>query len=110
MSKKSYKRNQNRLYREIKRRILAEQMLFKPMKFATCERKIEILKIKNIVPYHMAEHIEIVKTDMARKIANKLVAEGYVQFYNREPFYDVPISDTTEIEARLEVVRPMELT
>ena len=110
MSKKSYKRHQNRLYREIYRRILAENMLLKPMKVSMCERKVETLKIKRIIPNYMAEHIEIVKSDMARQISNKLIAEGYVEFRNREPYKDTLIMDITEIEARLDVVRPMEPT
>ena len=110
MSKKSYKRHQNRLYREIHRRILAENMLIKPMKFSVCERKIETIKIKSIIPNYMAEHIEVIKTDAARQIANKLISDGYVEFLSREPYKDTLIMDITEIEARLDVVRPMELT
>ena len=85
-------------------------MLLKPMKVSMCERKIETLKIKSIIPNYMAEHIEIVKTDMARQISNKLIADGYVEFYSREPYKDTPIKDITQIEARLDVVRPMDLT
>ena len=55
MSKKSYKRNQNRLYREIKRRIIAEQQLLRPVTFAKCERKIETLKVRNMVPEYMEQ-------------------------------------------------------
>ena len=33
-----------------------------------CERKIETLKIKKIIPNHMAEYIEVIKTDMAKQI------------------------------------------
>lgn len=110
MSNKSYKRHQNRLYREIHRRILAENMILKPMTVSVCERKIETLKIKSIIPNYMLEQIELVKTDMARRISNKLIADGYVEFRSRELYKDTPIMDTTEIEARLDVVRPMELT
>ena len=53
--------------------------------------------------------MKIVKSDMARQISNKLIAEGYVEFRSREPYKDTPIMDTTEIEARLDVVRPIEL-
>lgn len=85
-------------------------MLLKPMKVSMCERKIETLKIKSIIPNYMAEHIEIVKTDMARQISDKLIADGYVEFRSRESYRGTPITDITEIEARLDVVRPMELT
>ena len=79
------------------------------MKVSACERKIETLKIKSIIPNYMAKHIEAIKTDIARQISNKLIAEGYVEFHSREPYKDTPIMDTTEIEARLYVVRPIEL-
>ena len=49
MSKKSYKQLQNRLYREIKRRIIAEQAARVQLKLAAYDRKIEILKVKTII-------------------------------------------------------------
>ena len=100
MSKKSYKRNQNRLYREIKRRIIAEQAL-------KIHRDIETLVIRNIVPKHLVHEIEFVKTDMAYKLARKLVAEGFVEFFSSENKYE-PIADVTEMEARIYVVKPMQ--
>ena len=105
MSKKSYKRNQNRLYREIKRRIIAEQALKFPVPVKEIHRDIETLAIKNIVPNYLAREIEFVKTDMANEIARKLVAEGFVEFFSRDNNYG-PIADTTEIEARIRVVKP----
>lgn len=102
MSKKSYKRNQNRLYREIKRRIAAEQALKPPIPIVKIHRDIETLAIRNIVPNRFVrDAIEFVKTDMARRIASKLVAEGYLEFFCRE--YP-PIA--AEIEARICVVKP----
>ena len=81
MSKKSYKRNQNRLYREIKRRIIAEQALKFPVKFPApvieIHRDIETLAVRNIVPNYLVREIEFVKTEMANKLARKLVAEGW---------------------------------
>lgn len=111
MSKKSYKRNQNRLYREIKRRIIAEQALKFPVPVKEIHRDIKTLAIRNIVPnYLFREKIEFVnefvKTDMANKIARKLVAEGFVEFYSSENKYE-PIADATEIEARIYVVKPI---
>ena len=105
MSKKSYKRNQNRLYREIKRRIIAEQALKFPVPIKEVHRDIETLAIRNIVPNHLVREIEFVKMDMANKIARKLVAEGFVEFFSSENKYS-PISDSTEIEARICVVKP----
>ena len=105
MSKKSYKRNQNRLYREIKRRIIAEQALKFPVPVIKVHRDIETLKIRNIVPNHLIREIEFVKTDMANKLASKLVAEGFVEFFIGTNKY-TPIADVTEIEARIRVVKP----
>ena len=107
MSKKSYKRNQNRLYREIKRRIIAEQALKFPVPVIAIHRDIETLAIRNIVPNHLVREVEFVKTDMANKIARKLIAEGFVEFFSRDNKYE-PIADVTEIEARICVVRPMQ--
>lgn len=108
MSKKSYKRNQNRLYREIKRRIIAEQALLFPVPVVKIHRDFETLAIRNCVPNHLVRDvrgIEFVKTDMANKIAKKLVAEGFVEFFSRENEY-TPIADTIEIEARICVAKP----
>ena len=105
MSKKSYKRNQNRLYREIKRRIVAEQALKFPVPVIKVHRDIETLAIRNIFPNYLVREIEFVKTDMANKIARKLVAEGFIEFFSSENKYG-PIVDVTEIEARICVVKP----
>ena len=72
MNKKSYKRNQNRLYREIKRRIIAEQALKFPVPIIEDHRDIKTLEIRHIIPNHLIhDEIEFVKTDMANKIARK---------------------------------------
>jgi len=42
---------------------------------------------------------------MANRIARKLVAEGFVEFFVSENKYE-PISDAIEIEARIRVVKP----
>lgn len=105
MSKKSYKRNQNRLYREIKRRIIAEQASKFPIPVIEVHRDIEMIAIKNIIHNHFLNKIEVVKTDMANRLASKLVAEGFVEFYSSENKYE-PIADITEIEARIYVARP----
>ena len=106
MSKKSYKRNQNRLYREIKRRIIAEQVVKFPVPVIEIHRDIETLSIKNIVHTRLLNEIEFVKTEMANKLASKLVAEGFVEFFRKENKYE-PIADVTEIEARVCVVKPI---
>jgi len=105
MSKKSYKRNQNRLYREIKRRIIAEQALKFPVPVTNIHRDFETLAIRNTVPHYLVRKIEFVKADMANRIARKLVAEGFVEFFSSENKY-APIEDVTEIEARICVAKP----
>jgi len=104
MSKKSYKRNQNRLYREIKRRIIAEQALKFPVPVIPIHRDIETVAIRNIVRNCYLDEIEFIKTDMATKLAKKLVAEGFVQFFSRQYKYEP--TDVTEIDARICVVKP----
>ncbi len=105
MSKKSYKRNQNRLYREIKRRIIAEQALQFPVPIIQIHRDIETLAIRSIIPNYLVREIEFVKTEMANKLARKLVADGFVEFFSEENKHE-PIADVTEIEARICVVKP----
>ena len=113
MSKKSYKRNQNRLYREIKRRIIAESRLLKPVRFVKCERKIETIKVVNIIPDYMEdtkEYIEFIKYDLAKQLVQKLIDDRYVKFdYFGEYQHiaeDEEILKVEEIEARIDVVKP----
>ena len=106
MSKKSYKRNQNRLYREIKRRIIAEQALKFPVPIIEIHRDIKTLAIKNIIRNRLVHDVEFVKMEMANELARKLVAEGFVEFFSREYKYE-PIADGTEIEARICVAKPL---
>ena len=105
MSKKSYKRNQNRLYREIKRRIVAEQALKFPVPVIKIHRDVKTLAIKNIIHNSFIHDVEFVKTDMANKLAKALVAEGYVEFFSSGYKYK-PLADYTEIEARICIVKP----
>ena len=113
MSKKSYKRHQNRLYREIKKRIIAEQRQSKTVRFERCERKIETLKIRNIIPKYIEntnEYIEFVKSDMTEQIMKKLVENDYVKFNYYDDYFrianDEEIKNILEIEATLNVVKP----
>ena len=107
MSKKAYKRNQNRLYREIKRRIAAEQVLKMPVTVKeVIHSDIKTIAIRRIVPnYSIHDDIEFMKTAMVNKLARKLVAEGFVEFISSKNNYE-PIADVTEIEARICVVKP----
>lgn len=108
MSKKSYKRLQNRLYREIKRRIIAEQRVTVPLNIKTFQRKIETIKFRQLIPNRFIRDGSdiFVRQRMAVEIANKLYDGRYIAFYTHEG-NDDPVNDCTEIEARLDVVKPL---
>ena len=106
MSKKSYKQLQNRLYREIKRRIIAEQQISMPIKFTACDRQIDTVKAEYRIPNWLAGNEDFMKTEVVCQIINKLREEGYFEFHwhGQEP--DSPVVDHSWIDARLHVVRP----
>ena len=109
MSKKSYKRNQNRLYREIKRRMIAEQVMKFPVPVHIEHRNFDTLAVrelinKRMIPPNTTEYTEYIKRDMTHQLANKLMDEGYISFFTRED-PDRQIFDNAEIEARIMVVR-----
>ena len=113
MSKKTYKHIQNRLYREIKRRIIAENRLIEPVRFIKHEQKVDTIKINNILPNHIdqtKEYIEFVKSDMANQIVKKLVEDGYIKFNYYGNYHriadDEEVKIISEIEARIYVVKP----
>lgn len=109
MSKKSYKRNQNRLYREIKRRMIAEQVMMFPVPVHIEHRNFDTLVVrklidKRMIPPNTTEYSEYIKRDIAHQLANKLMGEGYISYFTREDL-DGPIFDNAEIEGRIKVVR-----
>ncbi len=109
MSKKSYKRNQNRLYREIKRRIIAEQAMEFHVPVHIEHRNFDTLAVRNIIdkrmiPPNTTEYSGYIKRNMAHQLAHKLMDEGYISYFTREDS-DGQISDNAEIEARIMVVR-----
>lgn len=109
MSKKSYKRNQNRLYREIKRRMIAEAAMMFPVPVHIEHRNFDTLAVrklinKRMIPSNTTEYSEYIKRDMANQLANKLMDEGYISYFTRED-PDGQIFDNAEIEARIMVVR-----
>ena len=115
MSKKSYKRNQNRLYREIKRRIIAENKFLKPVQLIKCDQKVDTIKIRSILPDYIEqtkEYIEFVKSDMTKQIMKMLVEDGYVKFNYSGNYYriadDEEVMNISEIEARIYVIKPMQ--
>jgi len=102
MKKRTYKQMQNRLYREIKRRIIAENQWFQKIKFSVEQQKVETLRIRNIVDKHVG--YEYIKRSMASKMADKLLEDGYIVFMTAER-NDGTMYDCAEIEARLKVIR-----
>ena len=78
MSKKSYKRLQNRLYREIKARIIAENSI----KIVVRERKTETIRIANRIPFYAKEDkgiIEYTNEYMAKEMGIKLLQVGFIK-------------------------------
>ena len=109
MSKKSYKRHQNRLYREFKRRIIAEQAMMLPVPVNIEHRNFDTLAVRHLVnkrmiPPNTTEYTEYIKRDMAHQLADKLKDEGYITYFTKEG-PDEPIFDNAEIEAQIMVAR-----
>ena len=106
MSKKSYKKLQNRLYREIKKRIIAENILKRPSPYKAMEKRVETVKAVSIIPCGEMVTDDFVKQDLVRRIANKLYQDDYIEFYTEGQLPGEPIYGQTRFEARLKVVRP----
>lgn len=111
MNKKSYKRLQNRLYREIKARIIAEKELCLPDRFwPVCEtRRIDTLRVKRCysVPANYEERIDAFnKQQLARELTTRLLEDGYIAFRTNAVEYSGCLM--AETEAELDVVKPRE--
>lgn len=112
MSKKSYKQLQNRLYREIKRRKIAEMLSNRSCTVHIERPKIETLKVDKIIPlsvlndYSEEGIMTYVKTDVARSMCNKLIADGYITFETKEDSIPEPIPDVVRVRATLRVCSP----
>ena len=110
MKKKTYKQMKNRLYREIKRRMMFEQVSKFPVPVHVEHRNFDVLAIrqtidKRMIPPNYDEYSKMIQRDMAYKMADKLMDEGYICYYTSEdPSY--PFYEYGEIEARLEVAKP----
>lgn len=106
MSKKSFKKLQNRLYRETKRRIQAEAAARFPVPIVRVESKVDTLKIRKLVqiqdPLFNEGYTDYVRREMAGQMADSLLKEGYIEFRSGERR---ELYDCIEVEARLKVVR-----
>lgn len=112
MKKKTYKQMQNRLYREIKRRIQAENALVIPKDISFYKLPVDTIKtikmINNIgIPAQYLDksfYEDCIRHEMAQDICNELLDKGYIVFYTEgSPISSV--SNYSVIEARLKVVR-----
>ena len=112
MSKKSYKRMQNRLYREIKARIIAEKKLDLPVQFWPVRetRHIDTLKVSSRrtepAGYNTDEFMEYEKARIAMMFADKLLEDGYIDFHTEKLEEGMYLEVCTD--ARLDVVKPRE--
>lgn len=106
MSKKSYKQLQNRLYREIKRRMIAEMLSNHAVTVCKTTADIETVKIVKVIPfldYEQEADYEKVKKLLARIIGESLCQSGHIKFsVTREPSPDVNL---IRMEATLDVVK-----
>ena len=107
MSKKSYKKLQNRLYREIKQRLLAQSRNKKPVKLISCTKHIDTIRLKELVLHEEDEYF--VKQLMVNKIAEALMDGGYVDFHSKHLHDEFGYKDgmPREYEATLLVVSPI---
>lgn len=104
MSKKSYRQIQNRLYREIKRRIIAENTIryeFVGTKYDT----IKIVKLLHYVEPFVPDYEKLIRREMSRAIASELDSKGYIKYYNSQGFTDEAIHNYIRVEAVLKVVK-----
>ena len=107
MTKRGYKQMKNRLYREIKRRIQAEQaklfvgvqrysILESPLRRVCVEKAIN----SRAIPFNDEEYTEFVKTDMAYDLAKRLKADGIIKYIS---CHDT-IADCVRVRAEITVV------
>ena len=87
MSKKSYKRMQNRLYREIKARMIAEKKLSMSVCPWTARetRHIDTLKVcrrhTEMAGVSSNGYMEYEKETIARMFGERLLEDGYIDFH-----------------------------
>ena len=113
MSKKSFKQLQNRLYREIKRRIQAESMPKIHNRIGVTHRPIDRLAYTTSMPLCGVDEQEtqeiakyLVKTEIAKTLANELITNQYVKYENYvEP--DAYGQDILYVRCSIDVCKPM---
>lgn len=105
MKKKTYKQMQNRLYREIKRRIIAEKC--NSIEVKPPRPNIDTIAVRQILSREACLMLDesTIKKAIARRVVDKLYDDNYFIFYTRKDSF-VPILDQIEIECRLKVAKP----
>ena len=112
MSKKSYKRMQNRLYREIKARMIAEKKLDLPVRFWPVRetRHVDTLKVSRGHTERAGisndEYMNYEKEAIARMFAVKLLEDGYISFHTES--LEAGEYSEVRIDATLDVLKPRE--
>ena len=107
MKKKTYKQMQNRLYREIKRRIIAENRNTLTANYIA--KSIDTLAVRQIIERrtYLCVDESVIKRNIAHMITDKLYDENYFEFHTKD-YHFMPVTDTMEIECRIRVVKPEE--
>lgn len=86
MSKKSYKQQQNRLYREIKKRIIAEKELDlerhakNRFPLNASWKRTERVRARRSIYVYALEHMDEEKLSMARELGEFLMRNGYIDY------------------------------
>lgn len=113
MSKKSYKQMQNRLYREIKQRIKAEEETRFIRRIVSTKpviqrQKIDCLRIRQSIPRFMisngVDYKEVVEYNLVAPIVKKMCEDGYINLSVEEKDYG--FETMCEIEATVYITKP----
>lgn len=105
MSKKGYRQLKNRLYREIKRRMILERELRQPFKFNVEKKRIRKLLAAFRITEEMADDIEYVKRrqeDAAAQLGIEMLEMGCIEVETSIVFPE----RTVESRLRVEVLGP----
>lgn len=113
MNKKSYKRLQNRLYREIKARMIAEKKLSMsacPGWTARETRRIDTLKVSRLHTERAGishdEYMNYEKEAIAQMFGERILEDGYISFHTES--LEAGEYLEVRIDATLDVVKPRE--
>lgn len=113
MNKKSYKRMQNRLYREIKARMIAEKKLSMSAWHGWTARETRHIDTLKVSRKHMElagvcsnGYTEYEKETIARMFGERLLEDGYIDFHTE--YLEEGMYQEVRIDATLDVLKPRE--